>query len=168
MEFIIQNLAEAKQIMREAEAKLEKEGIISVAEFCKIARVDSDVVEKHENCRGWDDFGDYTIRIHDYNTTTAAIILPEPMPLRDILAKRLHNPVDHPQHYQSETGLEAIDVIEAFTFDLKGIEATDTGNILKYMCRWKQKNGLQDLKKAQWYLNHLIEHVEKLEKENEQ
>ena len=75
--------------------------------------------------------------------------------------------VSHPSHYQSETGLEAIDVIEAFTFDLKGIEAFDTGNILKYMCRWKQKNGVEDLKKAQWYLNHLINHVEKIEKENE-
>lgn len=74
--------------------------------------------------------------------------------------------VSHPSHYQSETGLEAIDVIEAFTFDLKGIESFDTGNILKYMCRWKQKNGVQDLKKAKWYLEHLINHVETLEKEN--
>jgi hypothetical protein len=75
--------------------------------------------------------------------------------------------VHHPDHYQSETGLEAIDVIEAFTFDLKGIEAFDTGNILKYICRWKTKNGLEDLRKAKWYLEHLIEHVEKLEKEND-
>lgn len=76
--------------------------------------------------------------------------------------------VNHPSHYQSETGLEAWDVIEAFTFDLKGIEAFDTGNILKYMCRWKAKNGLQDLEKARRYLDHLINHVQKLEKENEQ
>ena len=75
--------------------------------------------------------------------------------------------VNHPLHYKSETGLEAIDAIEAFTFDLKGIEAVDTGNVLKYICRWKKKNGLEDLKKAQWYLNHLIKHVENLEKENE-
>ena len=75
--------------------------------------------------------------------------------------------VNHPSHYKSETGLEAIDAIEAFTFDLNGIEAFDTGNALKYLCRWKKKNGLEDLKKAQWYLNHLIEHVENLEKENE-
>ena len=47
--------------------------------------------------------------------------------------------VSHPSHYQSETGLEVIDIIEAFTFDLKGIEATDTGNIIKYACRWKNK-----------------------------
>lgn len=74
--------------------------------------------------------------------------------------------VSHPDHYKSETGLEVIDVIEAFTFDLKGIEATDTGNIIKYICRWKHKNGLQDLKKAMWYLQHLIDHLEKPEEEN--
>jgi hypothetical protein len=74
--------------------------------------------------------------------------------------------VEHPNHYQSATGLETIDVIKAFTDDLKGIEATDTGNILKYMCRWKNKNGLQDLKKARWYLNHLIGEIENKEKEN--
>lgn len=74
--------------------------------------------------------------------------------------------VSHPSHYQSETGLEVIDVIEAFTFDLKGIEAVDTGNALKYICRWKAKNGVQDLKKAMWYLTHLIEHVEKMEGES--
>lgn len=74
--------------------------------------------------------------------------------------------VSHPPHYQSETGLEVIDVIEAFTFNLKGIEAICTGNVLKYICRWPQKNGLQDLKKAMWYLQRLIDHVETLEEEN--
>lgn len=73
--------------------------------------------------------------------------------------------VSHPPHYQTKNGLETIDVIEAFTDGLMGIEATDTGNIIKYICRWKHKNGLQDLKKAEWYLQHLIKHVEK-ESEN--
>lgn len=68
--------------------------------------------------------------------------------------------VNHPEHYISDSGIEVIDVIEAFTSDLKGIEATDTGNIIKYICRWKHKNELEDLKKAQWYLNHLIKKVE--------
>lgn len=72
--------------------------------------------------------------------------------------------VDHPQHYISENGLETIDVIEAFTSDLKGMEAVCTANVLKYICRWKHKNGLQDLKKARWYLERLIG---TLEKENE-
>lgn len=74
--------------------------------------------------------------------------------------------VNHPEHYISETGLETIDVIEAFTVDLKGIEAVCTANVLKYICRWKYKNGLQDLKKARWYLERLIKHVENLEEEN--
>lgn len=75
--------------------------------------------------------------------------------------------VSHPTHYQSKTGLEVIHVIEAFTSDLKGIEATDTGNVIKYICRWKNKNGLQDLEKAMWYLQHLINHVEKEKNQHE-
>ena len=75
--------------------------------------------------------------------------------------------VSHPSHYLSNNGLETIDVIEAFTADLKGIEAVDAGNVIKYICRWKNKNGLQDLKKAMWYLQHLIDHVEKENDKNE-
>ena len=81
--------------------------------------------------------------------------------------------VNHPQHYQSKSGLETIDVIEAFNVlaaslrieGLVGGEATNTGNVLKYMCRWKNKNGLEDLKKARWYLNRLIGIVEKRDEE---
>lgn len=72
-----------------------------------------------------------------------------------------HDAVSHPEHYQTKSGLETITVIEAFTAGLIGIEAVDTGNIIKYICRWKKKNGLQDLKKAKWYLEHLINHIEK-------
>ena len=69
------------------------------------------------------------------------------------------NMVSHPPHYQSSSGLEVIEVIEAFTEGLKGIEATDTGNIIKYACRWKEKNGVQDLEKILWYTQHLINHL---------
>lgn len=67
--------------------------------------------------------------------------------------------VSHPKHYQSDSGIEVIDVIEAFTSKLTGIEAVDTANVIKYICRWKEKNGVQDLKKAKWYLEHLINQV---------
>lgn len=67
--------------------------------------------------------------------------------------------VNHPEHYQSGK-IEAIDVIEEFTKDLKGIEASDTANIIKYACRWKRKNGVEDLRKLVWYANHLINHIE--------
>lgn len=74
--------------------------------------------------------------------------------------------VSHPDHYKSESGLEVIDVIETFTSGLEGVEATDTGNVIKYICRWKKKNGIQDLKKIMWYTQHLIDYLEKKEKEN--
>lgn len=83
------------------------------------------------------------------------------------MCKLKDDPVNHPQHYQSKNGLEVIDVIEAFTDDLTGMEAVCTGNALKYICRWKHKNGVQDLKKAVWYMNHLIDILEK-ENSNEQ
>ena len=66
----------------------------------------------------------------------------------------------------SKTGMEVIDVIEAFTDELKGVEATDTGNIIKYACRWKKKNGIQDLEKILWYTQHLIDHLKNIEEEN--
>ncbi len=77
--------------------------------------------------------------------------------------------VSHPEHYMSKTGMEVIDVIdviEAFTDELKGVEATDTGNIIKYACRWKKKNGIQDLEKILWYTQHLIDHLKNIEEEN--
>lgn len=74
--------------------------------------------------------------------------------------------VSHPSHYASKSGLEAIDVIEAFTDGLNGIEATDTGNIIKYALRWKRKNGVQDLRKIIWYTTHLINYLERKDFEN--
>lgn len=67
--------------------------------------------------------------------------------------------VSHPDHYQSKKGFEVIDVIEAFTEGLDGIKAVDTGNAIKYLCRWSRKNGTQDLEKAMWYISHLIHYL---------
>lgn len=66
----------------------------------------------------------------------------------------------NPSHYK-RGGMEAIDVIEAFTSNLCGTEAFDTGNALKYILRWKEKNGKEDIEKAIWYLTHLKNHLEK-------
>lgn len=67
--------------------------------------------------------------------------------------------VNHPKHY-IHGGIETIDVIKAWTEDLSGFEAVLTGNVIKYISRWKSKNGLEDLKKAAWYLERLIEFEE--------
>ena len=81
-----------------------------------------------------------------------------------MIVNQQNDMVNHPCHYISGSGLEVIDVIAAFTDNLSGIEATDTGNIIKYACRWKEKNGIEDLKKLQWYANHLVAHLEKKER----
>lgn len=78
----------------------------------------------------------------------------------EILKTPGNDPVNHPSHYMSNTGLESIDVIKSFTENLQGFEAVATANILKYMMRWKNKNGIQDLEKAKWYLTELILEVE--------
>lgn len=59
--------------------------------------------------------------------------------------------VNHPAHYKSAAGVEVIDVIEAFGLGFH------EGNVVKYLLRWKQKGGVEDLKKARWYLNRFIE-----------
>ena len=62
--------------------------------------------------------------------------------------------VNHPNHY--ETGkFECIDVMEeALGRDV--VKGFCIGNAFKYLYRAKRKNGLEDLKKAQWYLNRVI------------
>ena len=75
--------------------------------------------------------------------------------------------VTHPSHYISQSGIESIDVIKAFIWDLPGYSAYATGNILKYIMRWSHKNGVEDLKKARWYLNDLIDHLENGDLEDE-
>lgn len=67
-----------------------------------------------------------------------------------------HSDVDHPPHYTAGK-IECIEAIEAATTGLEGLEAVCTANVIKYVWRWKKKNGLQDLEKAKWYLDRLIQ-----------
>ena len=64
--------------------------------------------------------------------------------------------VNHPSHYTNGK-VECIDVIESATVGKTGIEAVCVANVIKYLWRYEDKNGLEDIKKAQWYLNKLIE-----------
>lgn len=74
--------------------------------------------------------------------------------------------INSPSHYLNDRfDFETIDVIEAYTDGLEGIEAVCTGNALKYICRWHKKNGVEDLRKAAWYIDRLINHI--LDKEEE-
>jgi hypothetical protein len=67
--------------------------------------------------------------------------------------------VNHPSHYTSGK-IECIDALESATEGLTGIEAVCTANAIKYLWRWKQKNGAEDLRKAKWYIDKLIEKQE--------
>lgn len=62
-----------------------------------------------------------------------------------------------PNHYASDKGFEVFDVQEAFIHDLKGMAASYWCNIVKYILRFQRKNGVEDLKKAKYYLEKLIE-----------
>lgn len=73
--------------------------------------------------------------------------------------QEIKNNVDHPKHYTNGK-YECIDIIEDITKGLTGLEAVCTANVIKYMWRWKLKNGAEDLKKARWYLNKLIDNTE--------
>ena len=63
--------------------------------------------------------------------------------------------VNNPAHY-NQSGIECISAIKA-SMSNEQFCGYLKGNIIKYMWRYEDKNKLEDLKKAQWYLNKLIE-----------
>jgi hypothetical protein len=74
----------------------------------------------------------------------------------------MNDNVNNPKHYNNspahcECGrrIECIDVTRHMNFNL--------GNAVKYIWRYQDKNGIEDLKKAQWYINDAIKALEKLE-----
>lgn len=68
--------------------------------------------------------------------------------------------VNSPAHYAQDS-IECIDVIMQNCKHLTGQEGYLVGNCIKYVWRFKHKNGVEDLKKAQWYLAKLINFEEK-------
>lgn len=76
-----------------------------------------------------------------------------------ILEQKTGNMVEHPAHY-THGEIECIDIIRVMTADKTGLEAFCAGNVVKYLYRYQQKNGVEDVKKAGWYLNKLVEVLE--------
>lgn len=89
--------------------------------------------------------------IDEYNFVRS-IVYKEEKPKQD--PKNEPDLVNHPSHY--ETGkFECIEVMEeALGRDV--VKGFCIGNAFKYLYRANRKNGLEDLKKAQWYLNRVI------------
>jgi hypothetical protein len=66
--------------------------------------------------------------------------------------------VEKPAHYASGE-IECIDAMRA-QMSKEEFEGHMKGNVVKYMWRWRDKGGVESLKKARWYLNKLIESAE--------
>ncbi len=67
--------------------------------------------------------------------------------------------VEHPTHY-TQNGIECIEAIKASTTS-DGFMDYCKGNVLKYIWRWRDKGGAEDLLKARVYLNWMIEEAKK-------
>lgn len=65
----------------------------------------------------------------------------------------------NPSHYK-QGKVECIDALESATVHKTGLEAVCTANVIKYLWRCEAKNGLEDVRKAQWYINKLIDYLE--------
>ena len=83
---------------------------------------------------------------------------------KDSCCDKEHNAdmVNHPSHY-TQGGIECIDALKAATISKTGIEAVCTANAIKYLWRYEEKNGIEDVKKARWYIDRLIKELEEKE-----
>lgn len=88
----------------------------------------------------------------------------EPLPKEDRAIKMPESSkpdnVNCPKHY-CKGGVESIEFVKAAVSNLSGFEAVCVANIIKYMWRYKEKNGLEDVMKAAKYLEWLQEEVGK-------
>lgn len=66
----------------------------------------------------------------------------------------IHDIVNHPKHY-TNGAVECIDAIHSALGD-EGYKDYCVGQVFKYLWRWKHKNGIEDIRKAQWYLTELL------------
>ena len=77
----------------------------------------------------------------------------------------MNDTVNHPAHYTSG-GIECIEAIKA-SMTADGFCDYCKGNILKYIWRWRDKGGVEDLKKARVYLDWLIQSADTEESEDD-
>ena len=75
------------------------------------------------------------------------------------LLPTMEDMVNHPKHYNKH-GVECIDAIRATLTD-EEFRGYCKGNVLKYTWREQYKNGLEDLEKAMWYLERLVNDIRK-------
>lgn len=94
-------------------------------------------------------------KVAKYNAA-AANIAKEMSAIGVSMKNENNDKINNPAHYTAG-GIETLDYIKAKVSDYPSYAA---GNILKYVSRYEHKNGIEDLKKAQFYLNDLIKEME--------
>lgn len=83
----------------------------------------------------------------------------EPQQPVKTVAMEMLDPVNRPAHYTAGK-VECIDAIDSATIGLTGGQAYSTGAAIKYLWRWSRKGGVEDLRKARWYIDRLIAELE--------
>ena len=68
----------------------------------------------------------------------------------------------NPDHYKNSCSLECIEAME-MAFGITAVFTFCKCNAWKYIWRWKNKNGKEDLKKAKWYLDYMLINDDKIE-----
>ena len=137
---------------------IKESGMVTVADFKHfggMAHTDED------HLYGWRDLSDVSIaqiESLDYGTEYY-LDLPEPELLNQPTTNSFQNDaVNHPSHY-TQGGIECIEAIKA-SMTPEGFQDYCKGNVLKYIWRWRDKAGIEDLKKASVYLNWAIQSAE--------
>lgn len=119
--------------------------------------------------------GDKSVEVWSVDTIPGGTIIAQREPVTGINDDRLlvslndlplvsekypeHDNINHPLRY-TKGDIECIDAIKAATVGKTGIEAVCVANVVKYLWRYEEKNGLEDVKKARWYLERLINELE--------
>jgi len=143
-----------------------------------------DVLEDDDpilSCRVGDDSSDGVIQVIDYlNRKVQVITRGGEFRMIDVskdVSKNVQNEnkasvetakdnVNHPVHYNTGR-VEVIDIIEDAVQGASPFEAVCVANVLKYVLRYRYKNGVEDLKKTEWYMKKLIREVEKQHESSE-
>lgn len=96
----------------------------------------------------------------EYNGSECqSVIIAQRERVTDAAPVATNDNINHPLRY-TKGDIECIDAIKAATVGKTGIEAVDVGHVIRYLWRYEEKDGLESVKKAEWYIKHLINELE--------
>lgn len=130
---------------------IEDSGVVTVADFKHFGGMEHTEEDHRYGWKNLDDVSVVQIYSQDYGTEYY-LNLSEP----ELIIK--NDAVNHPSHY-TQGGIECIEAIKA-SMATNGFQDYCKGNVLKYIWRWRDKAGVEDLKKASVYLNWIIQSAE--------